>query len=159
MPAHEMPAGTARAAAAPANAQRRSHRDPPRQVHHREDPERPDQHDRERHRDADQHDLRPVGSPLSPASAMICRTWKPIRKKTVFSSRNSIVDQIVRSKIRDEADCSRYDLWLSDEPRDHDGQHAGAVQLLGEQVGEERGDQRDRGVGDLVLDAACAPCP
>ena len=45
-----------------------------------------------------------------------------------------------------------------DQAGDDDGQHAGAVELLGDEVGDERRDERDRGVGDLVVDRACGPC-
>ena len=82
------------------------------------------------------------------------RTCRPISTKMAFSRTNCTVRQLVRSAIRDDALCQTRRVLAEDQTgRDH-GEHAGAVDALGREVGDERREERDRGVRDRIGDAA-----
>ena len=90
-------------------------------------------------------------------SATIHRTCRPISRKTEFSSRNWMVDQLTRSLSREEAFCTTGDRCPSSSPVDDDGEDAGGAQLLGGQVGHERGHERQGRVDDAVGRRPCGP--
>ena len=59
---------------------------------------------------------RPTGSSPASTSAMIQRACRPISRNTVLSSRNAMLDQLVRSAIRDCAVCRIGALCPSSSP-------------------------------------------